>query len=647
MTYFVTGATGFIGRHLLECLLKRGATVHCLVRRSSVHKLQGIALSLQAESGRILPVIGDLDQPALGLDAGVIDELHGKVDHFFHVAALYDMNADSEALALANVEGTRHALEVAELIEAGCFHHVSSIAVAGHYEGTFTEAMFEEAERLDDPYACTKHDAEALVRNGYPRPYRIYRPGVVVGHSETGEIDKVDGPYYFFRMIQRLRTSIPDWLPRIGIDGGSVNIVPVDFVAQALDHIAHVKDLDGRTFHLTNPERMTVGEVIDVFCRAARAPTFSVHVPVPALHGRMAGLLQTLERVPTVRRISDELLGELGLPKHALGYAGHPTDYDCTETLGALDGSGIEVPSLESYAGRLWDFWELNLAAAPSRNPRLARTIEGKRVLITGASAGIGRATALRLAASGARVCLVARTSERLEALRDEIARIGGQAWLYPTDLARPEQCDDLVERVIAEHEGVDILINNAGRSIRRSLELSYERFHDFERTMQLNYLGAVKLILGFLPGMRQRREGHILNVSSIGVQMNAPRYSAYAASKAALDTFSMCASPELVDDHVTITTIHMPLVRTDMIAPTEIYRGLRPISPERAAGMICDAILRRPRRVSTWLGVTSQLTHTAAPGIYDNMTAMLYRLFPDSAAAKGEEQSDSDTEPA
>ncbi len=640
MAYFVTGATGFIGRHLVECLLKRGATVHCLIRRDSLHKLQAIALSLQADSGRLLPVIGDLGMPALGVDTSVAEELHGKINHFFHLAALYDMNADSEALALTNVEGTRHALELAEIIEAGCFHHVSSIAVAGHYEGTFTEAMFEEAERLDDPYACTKHDAEALVRTNYPRPYRIYRPGVVVGHSQTGEIDKVDGPYYFFRMIQRMRTSIPDWLPRIGIDGGSVNIVPVDFVAQALDHIAHVKDLDGRTFHLTNPTSTSIGEVIDIFCRAARAPTFSVHLPMPALHGRVAGLIQSLERVPAVRRLSDELLAEIGLPKYTLSYAGHPTEYDCTETLGALNGSGIEVPPLESYAGRLWDFWELNLAAAPSRNPRLSRVVEGKRVLITGASAGIGRATALRLAASGAHVYLVARTSERLESLRDEIHRLGGQAWLYPTDLARPEQCDDLIERITHDHDGIDILINNAGRSIRRSLELSYERFHDFERTMQLNYLGAVKLILGFLPGMRQRRSGHILNVSSIGVQMNAPRYSAYAASKAALDTFSMCASPELIDDNVIITTIHMPLVKTDMIAPTEIYRGLRPISPERAAGMICDALIRRPRRVSTVLGVTSQLTHTAVPGLYDNVTAMLYRLFPDSTAARGKDPS-------
>jgi len=178
-------------------------------------------------------------------------------------------------------------------------------------------------------------------------------------------------------------------------------------------------------------------------------------------------------------------------------------------------------------------------------------------------------------------------------------------------------------------------LVNIAALSMRRSLELSYDRFHDFERTMQLNYFGAIKLILGFLPGMRERRSGQILNVSSIGVQTYVPRYSAYAASKAALDTFAMCAAAELADDQVAITTIHMPLVKTDMIAPTEAYRGLRAISPERASGMICDAIIQRPRRVSTLLGVTSQITHAAAPGIYDGVTTMLYRLFPDSEVAR------------
>src|SRR5215510_4229891 len=217
MACFMTGATGFIGRHVLELLLARKETVYCLVRKPSEDRLQEIALKLQHLKGKVVPVRGDLTQPRLGLETAKLAELaEAGIDHFFHIAALVDLSADSEALARANVEGTRHAIEVALALEAGCLHYVSSVAVAGHYDGTFTEAMLEQAERLGDPYASTKHDAEAIVRGEYPRPYRIYRPSVVVGHSVTGEIDKIDGIYLIFRAIQRLRESIPGWVPRIG-----------------------------------------------------------------------------------------------------------------------------------------------------------------------------------------------------------------------------------------------------------------------------------------------------------------------------------------------------------------------------------------------------------------------------------------------
>jgi NAD(P)-dependent dehydrogenase (short-subunit alcohol dehydrogenase family) len=637
MAYFITGATGFIGRHLLECLLERGEPIYCLVRECSVDKLQAIAVRLDAKPGRIIPMIGDLQKPLLGTGDTILDELRHRVTHFFHVAALYDMNADSEALARVNVDGTRNALELAVEWDVGLFHHISSIAVAGHYPGVFTEAMFDEAEQLDDPYACTKHDAEALVRTTYPRPYQIYRPGIVVGHSETGEIDKVDGPYYLFPAIQRMRKYVPAWLPRIGIERGSFNLVPVDFVARAIDYIAHEKDLERRTFHLVDPDPSSAGEIVDTFCRAARTAPFTMHVTLPSITSRAAEILELAERIPAVSRFSEEVLKGLGLPRRLLGYLGHSTTYDASETVQVLERSSIRVPLLADYAGRLWDFWELNLAPTVSRNPRLARAIEGKRVLITGASSGIGRATALRVGASGGRVILVARSEDALDAVRREIERTGGSAAVYVADLASVDACDRLVDRVIEGEGGVDVLVNNAGRSIRRSLELSYDRFHDFERTMQLNYFGALKLILGFLPGMRERRSGQIINVSTLGVQAHAPRYSAYAASKAALDTFAMCAAPELVDDRVAITTVHMPLVDTQMIAPTPLYRSLGPISAERAAGMLCDAMIRRPTRVSTVLGVGTQLAHIAVPSLYDTVASMVYRLFPDTAASKSE----------
>ena len=208
-------------------------------------------------------------------------------------------------------------------------------------------------------------------------------------------------------------------------------------------------------------------------------------------------------------------------------------------------------------------------------------------MLITGGSSGIGKATAVQLARAGATVLLVARGVEQLEETRNEIVDDGGSAYAYPADISDPDSVDALIARVLDEHPQIDILINNAGRSIRRSIALSYDRFHDFERTMQLNYLGTIRLIMGILPGMRERRSGHVINISSIGVQTNPPRFAAYVASKSALDAWTRVVSSECISDDVHFTTIHMPLVRTPMIAPTKMYDRFPTISPDQAADMI------------------------------------------------------------
>jgi short-subunit dehydrogenase len=268
-------------------------------------------------------------------------------------------------------------------------------------------------------------------------------------------------------------------------------------------------------------------------------------------------------------------------------------------------------------------------------------------VLITGASSGIGREVALRAAAAGAEVLLVARSADKLLLVQREIERAGGTAHLFSADLSELASCEALVKEVINAHGGVDVLVNNAGRSIRRSLALSQERFHDYQRTMQLNYFGALKLVIGFLPGMRTQRFGHIVNVSSIGVQTHPPRFSAYVASKAALDAFSRVAASELFEDGVRITTVYMPLVRTEMIAPTTIYKAFPTISAGQAAEMICGAFVARDKRVATPLGVMSELAYAAAPELVDRLLAQAYKLFPDSAAARGKGDSRPAEEPA
>ncbi len=637
MSYFVTGATGFIGRNLVERLLQREGTIYALVRAGSRGRLEEQRTAWGADGARVVPISGDLTQPGLAISEEDLVAMRGEVDHFFPLAAIYDITAGSEAQQVANVEGTRHAIELAGALEAGCFHHVSSIAAAGLYKGVWTEDMFDEAEKLDNnPYFRTKHEAEALVREDCRRPWRVYRPGIVVGDSRTGAIDKIDGPYYFFKSLQRARKVLPSWLPTVGVEGGEINIVPVDYVAAAIDHIAHEPGLDGRAFHLTDPNPRRAGEVVNLFAKAADAPRMQWRAGTDVTEPATGALRSALRLVPGSKRAVSAVLAEVGLPASVLAYVDYPTSFDSTKTQEVLAGSGIEVPPLESYATRIWDYWERNLDPDLFKDRSLAGAVRGKIVLITGASSGIGRATAVKVADAGATVLLVARSVEKLEETKDEIAAAGGVAHIHRCDLADIEDVQRMADEVLTYHGHVDILVNNAGRSIRRSVALSYDRFHDYERTIQLNYLGSLRLILALLPAMRARKSGHIINISSIGVQTNPPRFSAYVASKAALDAFSRVIASEVKDDKVSITTINMPLVRTPMIAPTRMYDMFPAITPEEAAEMIAKAIVNKPKKVATKLGNFGELLYAVAPKASDTILNTAYKLFPDSQAAKG-----------
>ena len=266
----------------------------------------------------------------------------------------------------------------------------------------------------------------------------------------------------------------------------------------------------------------------------------------------------------------------------------------------------------------------------------LSRRVRNKHVLVTGATSGIGQDCALKLAAAGATVILAARTPSKLDDTVERIRSEGGKAHAYACDISDMADCDRLVRTVLAEHRHVDILINNAGRSIRRSVKASFDRFHDFERTMQLNYFGALKLIFGFAPVMLERKNGHIINISSIGVLASPPRFSAYVASKAALDAFAWCAAPEFADSNVRFTTINMPLVRTPMIAPTKLYDAFPTLSPDEAAELVMNAVIDKPKRVATGLGLAGAVAQAVAPGVSEFVLNQAYRLFPDSAAARG-----------
>ncbi|MBZ4210084.1 MAG: SDR family oxidoreductase, partial [Rhodoferax sp.] len=416
MQYFVTGATGFIGKRLVKKLLERkGAVVYFLIRKESQDKVASLRQYWSTSAARAVPVFGDLTTKKLGVSADDLKKLKGQIDHFYHLAAVYDLGADEASQIAVNVEGTRNTVELAKLIGAGHFHHVSSIAAAGLYEGVFREDMFDEAENYEHPYFMTKHESEKIVRLECKVPWSVYRPAMVVGDSVTGEMDKIDGPYYFFKLIQRMRQLLPPWLPSIGLEGGRINIVPVDFVVDALDAISHKAGIDKKCYHLVDPVGYRVGDVLDIFSRAAHAPKMNLFVNAALLGFIPRSVTKGLMALAPVRRVRNAIMTDLGLPQDMLTFVNYPTRFDCRDALAALKGSGVTCPNLKDYAWRLWDYWERHLDPDLHIDRSLRGTVGGKVVLITGGSSGIGLAAAHKFAEAGATTIICGRDKDKLE----------------------------------------------------------------------------------------------------------------------------------------------------------------------------------------------------------------------------------------
>ncbi len=637
MSAFLTGGTGFIGKRLVRRLLERDVEpVYLLVYQPTAELVAGLKEFWGAAAERVSLIEGDISKPDLGVSASDAGKLEGKIDHFFHLAAVYDLKAPPAQVVTANVAGVANALAFAKTVKAGCFHHMSSIAAAGLYDGVFHEDMFEEARGLEHPYYSSKHEGEGLVRADKEIAWRIYRPGIVVGDSRTGEIDKIDGPYYFFKLIQKLRDVVPSWVPMIGIEGGRINVVPVNFVIAAMDHLAHLDGLDGRTFHLTDPNPLRVGDLLNALTKAAHGPALTVKVNAALFGLAPPALRHGLMALTPFRRMRKMIMKELGLPDDVFMFVNYPTRFDSRETQKLLRPAGIAVPPFEDYAGRLWDYWERHLDPDLFVDRSLRGAVAGKRVLVTGGSAGIGKAISRRLAQAGAKTLIVARDAEKLDRTREEFSAQGLEVETYSADISDPAQCAAFIQRIIGEHGGIDILVNNAGRSIRRAIENSYDRLHDFERLMRLNYLAAVQVTMGFLPGMAERRSGHVVNISSITAITMASRFSAYVASKSALEAWSDCAACEFLDRNIAFTNVNMPLVRTGMTAPTKFYEHVPLLDPDEAAALVIEALIHRPARVATRLGRFGQLVRAVAPKFGRIVLNNTFRMFPESAAATG-----------
>ncbi|MGZ4557884.1 MAG: SDR family oxidoreductase [Mycobacteriaceae bacterium] len=635
--YVVTGGTGFLGRHAIPLLLARPdcEAVHVLVREGSAARLKGMAAAWPG-GDRVHPLIGDLTAPGLGLGR----RGPRAADHVLHLGAVYDMTAPAEVSHAANVDGTTAVIALAERLGAR-LHHVSSVAVAGEHVGQFSENDFDLGQSLLSPYHATKFEAERLVRETCKAPWRVYRPAIVVGHSLTGEMDKIDGPYYFFGALARL-AALPSVLPIAIPDLGSTNMVPVDYVVAALDHLMHREEGDGQAFHLVNPHMQPLREVYSALAAAAGAPMAVATLPRDVL-----APLALLGHLPGANVARDLVLNQLDIPPEVIEHVTFQSDFASGMTRRALKDSGIAAPELSTYAKVLWDYWAANLDPHRARHDDPAGKLVDRVVVITGASSGIGKALALALVEENAISLLLARRAEELDEVVDEVRTAGGRSYAYPCDITDPESVSQVVKTIIEEHDHVDVLVNNAGRSIRRSASASTKRMHDYERTMAVNYFGAVRLVLQLLPYMERRKHGHIVNVSSIGVQTLPPRFSAYVASKAALDAFSDVVASETWHDGITFTSVRMPLVRTPMIAPTSLYDAFPAATPEEAAEMLIRAIKDRPKRINTPLGSLGELMGTFAPKLKDAVLHQAYHLFPDSPAARGEKTSVEETSAA
>ncbi len=623
MRYVVTGGTGFIGRRVVSRLLETrpDAQVWVLVRRQSLGRFERLA----TEWGeRAKPLVSDLT--ALVPTDEIIAEL-GEIDHVVHCAAIYDITASEAEQRVTNVEGTRAVIELAQRLGA-TLHHVSSIAVAGDFAGEYTEDDFDVGQQLPTPYHQTKFEAELLVRSAPELRYRIYRPAVVVGDSRTGEMDKVDGPYYFFGVLAKLAV-LPSLTPVLLPDTGRTNIVPVDYVVDALVALMHAEGRDGQTFHLTAVKTIGLRGIYRGVAKAAGLPPVRGSLP----RSVAAPVLKVRGRAKVLRNM---VATQLGIPAEVFDLVDLAPTFVSENTRNALQRMGINVPEFAGYAPKLWRYWAEHLDPDRARRDDPKGPLVGRHVIVTGASSGIGRASAIAVAERGATVFALARNGVALDRLVAEIRAGGGDAHAFTCDVTDSVSVEHTIKDILGRFDHVDYLVNNAGRSIRRSVVNSTERLHDYERVMAVNYFGAVRMVLALLPHWRERRFGHVVNVSSAGVQARNPKYSSYLPTKAALDAFADVVASEMLSDHITFTNIHMPLVRTPMIGPSHRLNPVPAISPERAAAMVVRGLVEKPARIDTPLGTLAEAGNYFAPRTSRRILHQLYLGYPDSAAARG-----------
>jgi NAD(P)-dependent dehydrogenase (short-subunit alcohol dehydrogenase family) len=650
---FVTGANGFLGKHLIDQLIQNGHDITLLLRNpeSSYIKRLIDAWRRQADrfhgldqSARINVWAGDVTRPNLGLEA--IHDL-SEYDHVYHLAAIYDLGADETLTWDTNVGGTKCLLK--KLDDDGFrgrLHFISSIAVAGDFKGEFTERMFDEGQKHGHVYLRSKYESERLMRekraaqNNYD--IRIYRPSAIVGHSQTGEMDRIDGPYYGFVAVSALKKYLPPWMPLLAPRSSVLmDMVPVDYVAEGIYTLSMTESSELADnlfcFHLTDPDAPTMTKALKRILEAASGPRIQLIFSTDWAKAYL-GLIGHATQLKSIELVKEGLLNSLGIPLQIFDAMMPNVRFGAGETIRLLTKKKVVLQAFDTYIDKLWDYFHRHLDPERTREERSERAFQGKVVLITGGSEGIGLASAKRCAAYGARIILVARQQEKLDQAMGQLKPIteekGGSIEARACDISNLEACDDLVAYILKQYGHVDILFNNAGLSIRRSVSQSLNRFHDYQRSMQTNFFGPLRIVLGLLPGMLERKSGHILYSSSMGTLAPTPRFGAYLASKSAMDALSDSMAAELTDHHIHVTSIKYPMVKTGMLAPTSDYDDLSAASPEFAAQMFVDAVLHRPRKKLTGTGVIIGITNLLTPNVITQLYNYAYKIWPDEKGA-------------
>lgn len=639
----VTGASGFLGEHLVSELCKETDVQISLLLRNT--KSPSILKKVTHWNDRCdFSSVSLISYDLLVDDLQLSPDISFKdYDHVFHLAAVYDLASTVSEMNEANVLGTNRLLRRLEVDEfAGVFHFVSSIAVAGDFKGKFDETMFDEGQRHQHPYHRSKFESEKLVRQFKEEKgvdVRIYRPSSIVGHSETGYINKLDGPYYGFMLISLLKrwipAKVPLVLPKTKI---SLDIVPVDYVAKAIACIGMLPASEIPSgqycFHLSDPKTPSISEVFTQVLAEADGPGIGFLMPIdPITKLLSSGQFKMLEKIQAIKLMKRELFKALDIPETVLEALMPGLKFQADNTLKLLARYDIAAPAFKDYVATLWHFYQQNLDPQKHRLEMAKKKLRHKKILITGGSSGIGFESAKLVYSLGAEVILVARDSEKLKQCAIDISAQdteGGRIHFYACDLSDLSACDELVQYIEENFTSVDIVFSNAGRSIRRSLSKSVGRFHDLQRTMQLNYFGAARVILGLIPSMRNQGGGHVIHSSSMGTLSATPRFGPYMASKAALDTLMDSMAAEFSHSEICFSSIKFPLVKTPMVAPTQEFKESKLTTPEQAAQMFLDVVLDKNRVKAPGTAKLLSWVSLISPNFMTQLYNYGYKAWPD-----------------